>query len=300
MSAPVLRWRLIFALAFVAMMATACFQNIGDAENPNALSMGLPTETFTPFPTATDIPILDSTLDEAQLTLDAQSASDVLLSDTGGAFPTESPTPLTVAQDNNFGLTATVYVAEVTQTQAASFTQTAIARGLGATATPVFPTPTPLGMIATIDPFATIIVQPPVGQVCIHTVQLGDNLFRMSMLYGVSVNQLAAANGITNIQIILVGQQVTIPGCGTTGVYPQPTAIPTLGSGTGGFQTPGVGVSVPSQSASVCNTHIVEQYETLFEISLTYGVPMTSIINVNAISNSNIIIMGTTLQIPCA
>jgi LysM repeat protein len=291
-------------------MATACFQTLNDAENPNAVSMGLPTETFTPIPTETPTPTetlpYEPTIDPeeialAQQTLDAQAAQDLLLSDTGGSLATETPfifeteTPAVVAQQDNFSLTATVFVAQVTQTYEASFTQTAAALGLGATAT-LFPTATPE---AGVFPTATTpgVVAPP-GTVCIHTVQIGDNLFRMGLTYGVTVNSLAAANGITNIQLIYVGQQITIPSCGTTGVFPPPTAIPTTTGGIGGPLTP----TVVGQSAGVCSQHLIQEAQTLFQIALQYGVSVDSIVNANpgVITNPNIITMATTINIPCA
>lgn len=47
----------------------------------------------------------------------------------------------------------------------------------------------------------------------VHTVQRGENLFRISRRYGVTINDLAAANGIANTNQIAVGQQLVIP-CG--------------------------------------------------------------------------------------
>lgn len=293
------RVRLWMVCGLVALTATACFQNIDEEANPNALSMGLPTATVTPFPTETETappyePIIDETaIALAQETLSAQSAEDLLLSDTGG-FATE--TPFEVAQIDDFSLTSTVFVANVTETAAFSATQTAIAAGLGATETATeFPTNDP--------GFGTPIFTPTNGfggspGVCIHVVQIGDNLFRMSLTYGVSVNDLAVANGITNIQMIYVNQEITIPGCGTTGVYPPPTLQPAFdSSGVGGFGTP---EAPGGQTSSICNQHLVQQYQTLFQISMLYGVPIQSIANANGITNVNNITMATTLQIPCA
>jgi hypothetical protein len=39
-----------------------------------------------------------------------------------------------------------------------------------------------------------------------HVVQVGENLFRISLRYGIPLEQLAALNGITNIDLIYVGQ----------------------------------------------------------------------------------------------
>ena len=47
------------------------------------------------------------------------------------------------------------------------------------------------------------------GQV--HIVQPGENLFRISLRYGVSMSAIAAANGITNYNLIFVGQRLIIP-----------------------------------------------------------------------------------------
>ncbi|NJL94150.1 MAG: LysM peptidoglycan-binding domain-containing protein, partial [Anaerolineae bacterium] len=54
-----------------------------------------------------------------------------------------------------------------------------------------------------------------------YVVQPGDNLFRISLRYGVSVQAIAQANNIANVNLILVGQVLQIPG--GTGATP-PTA----------------------------------------------------------------------------
>jgi LysM repeat protein len=49
-----------------------------------------------------------------------------------------------------------------------------------------------------------------------HTVDTGQNLFRISLRYGVSLYSIAAANGITNVNLIYVGQRLYIPCVGST------------------------------------------------------------------------------------
>jgi LysM repeat protein len=44
-----------------------------------------------------------------------------------------------------------------------------------------------------------------------YIVQPGDNLFRISLRAGVTLSALAAANGISNINRIFVGQVLIIP-----------------------------------------------------------------------------------------
>ncbi|MEM6431526.1 MAG: LysM domain-containing protein, partial [Deinococcota bacterium] len=44
-----------------------------------------------------------------------------------------------------------------------------------------------------------------------HTVQAGETLTRVAARYGLQVEDVAAANGITDINLIEVGQQLQIP-----------------------------------------------------------------------------------------
>ena len=45
----------------------------------------------------------------------------------------------------------------------------------------------------------------------VHVVRQGETLFQISMQYGVPVADIAAANGISNINIIYLGQTLVIP-----------------------------------------------------------------------------------------
>jgi murein DD-endopeptidase MepM/ murein hydrolase activator NlpD len=46
----------------------------------------------------------------------------------------------------------------------------------------------------------------------VHVVQPGENLFRLSLKYGVTVQAIAAANSLGNTALIFVGQQLNMPG----------------------------------------------------------------------------------------
>ena len=54
-------------------------------------------------------------------------------------------------------------------------------------------------------------VTPPPGGGRIHVVAPGENLFRIALRYGTTVQALAAANNIANVNLIFVGQQLRIP-----------------------------------------------------------------------------------------
>ena len=59
----------------------------------------------------------------------------------------------------------------------------------------------------------------------VHVVQPGENLYRISLKYNVPVQTIAQANGITNVNLIYVGQRLVIPGT-TGGTNPPPPTTP--------------------------------------------------------------------------
>lgn len=299
-------FRLLGCLILLAFAAAGCFQQAGDGSSPSVpISQALPSETpvpptdtpTPPEPTSTPEPTLEPTVDPA--TLGQGGAELEGTPDDAGIFPTFTPQPLSVAQAQDPGaeqtattqylldtqplyVTATAFILQATQTVEAQLTGTV-------SIPPTFTPPPP-----TIDQGAgtvgtqPVVVQPGVD--CVHEVRAEDrNLYRISLNYGVPVRDIAAASGITNINLITIGQKLVIPGCGTTGAVPPPTSIP---SGTDGTTSPGTG------STGGGRIHIVEQGQTLFEISLMYNVPVANIAAANGISNINLIYLGQELVIP--
>jgi LysM repeat protein len=84
---------------------------------------------------------------------------------------------------------------------------------------PASPTPTPESAAPAPEATSPPVVEPtappaqetsPTGEI-IHTVQAGENLFRIGLRYGFTVAELAAYNGIANPNVLSVGQQIRIP-----------------------------------------------------------------------------------------
>jgi len=105
----------------------------------------------------------------------------------------------------------------------------------------------------------------------IHIVQPGETLFRIALNYGVTVEALQAANGLTNY-IIYVGQSLIIPDSNAPAATQPPAQ-------TGG------------------GVHIVQPGETLFRISLKYNVSWMAIQAANGLSGTYIY-AGEQLIIP--
>lgn len=159
-----------------------------------------------------------------------------------------------------------------------------------------------------------------------HVVQPGENLYRVGLQYGISWVVLAEANNITNPNRIIVGQVLTIP---SESAGEEPTPTPTPGEETTYVVQPGDnlyrigriynmswveiaeanGIVNPNRilvgqvltipgSAPAEVTHTVQPGETLFRISLHYGVAWTEIATANNINPPYVIYPGQVLTIP--
>jgi LysM repeat protein len=105
----------------------------------------------------------------------------------------------------------------------------------------------------------------------VHVVQRGENLFRIGLRYGVSVDALAAANGIVDARRIYAGQRLVIPGGAT---------------------------SAPAPPASADRFYTVRRGDTLYAIALRYRVSVWALVQANGIRHPSLIYVGQVLRVP--
>ena len=83
-------------------------------------------------------------------------------------------------------------------------------------------------------PAPTAATKPTAGASVYHTVKLGDTLEKVARAYGTTAAAISSANGITNPDLIWVGQKLLIPGAKQPGApAPKPTAKPQTAAGAG-------------------------------------------------------------------
>lgn len=101
-----------------------------------------------------------------------------------------------------------------------------------------------------------------------HTIEEGETLSSIADAYGISLEELAAQNGITNPDRIFAGQ--------------------TLRIGEGG----------PAVAAPSGRTHTVAPGETLSGIADQYGVSIDRLMAINGIENADYVYAGQALTLP--
>ncbi|WP_353047945.1 LysM peptidoglycan-binding domain-containing protein [Exiguobacterium sp. s122] len=159
-----------------------------------------------------------------------------------------------------------------------------------------------------------------------YTVKSGDTLYSIARAYGVTVTALAAANNITNYNLISVGQVLVIPGTTVTPPPPTTTVKYTVKSGDTLYKiatmykttvakiaaannisnvnsiTVGQVLIIPTTTVTPPPTttvkYTVKSGDTLYKIATTYNTTVAKIAAANNISNVNSIYVGQVLTIP--
>jgi LysM repeat protein len=115
-----------------------------------------------------------------------------------------------------------------------------------------------------------------------YRVRLGDSLSAIAAEHGVSLSQLAAANGLGVEGKLVAGTSLRLPGAATsTGTASSTTAAATTTSSAGGG-------------------HPVVPGETLTGIAAANGITPASLAAANGLAPNAFVIAGTTLKIPAA
>lgn len=121
------------------------------------------------------------------------------------------------------------------------------------------------------------LVQPAHAQEAVHVVSGGENLSAIARRYGMTMQELAAYNGIVNPNLVFVGQKIQIPGSGYAPQMLAPANTNRL-PGDGGY-------------------HVVARGQTLSEIAKAYAMTTGDLMRLNSISNANMIWVGQKLRV---
>lgn len=127
--------------------------------------------------------------------------------------------------------------------------------------------------------------KPAASNAASYTVKSGDTLSKIAALHQMSLSQLVSLNGITNPNLIQVGQVLKVTGA-TNNAQPSAPAAPT--------QQP----AAPSAPATnTAATYTVKAGDTLSRIAAQFKMNLAQIAALNQISNLNAIRVGQVLKV---
>lgn len=110
-----------------------------------------------------------------------------------------------------------------------------------------------------------------------YTVQPGDTLSKIAAVYGTTVQAIAEANGISNPNLIAVGQQLIIPVPGGSGGAPL--------------------VLAPASAPGGPTIYTVQPGDTLSAIAARHGSSVSELASINGLSNPNYLYVGQVLRL---
>jgi LysM repeat protein len=206
------RWWLP-ALAFLVLLLVACERPINpESADPTAdtiLPATLPVSTIDPNAQPTTDPAALATAVPAATTDPAAQATTVSAATTAPETnePRGEVTHTVVAGDTLTGLSlfydipveVIVSANNLTSVDSLDIGQVLIIPAEGAE------------VVTTTEPDPAATAVPPVTTERTHVVQAGENLFRIGLQYGFTIDELASYNGITNPNVLDVGQVIKIP-----------------------------------------------------------------------------------------
>lgn len=163
--------------------------------------------------------------------------------------------------------------------------------------------------LATVLVLISLIVQPARAQGgSVYTVQSGDTLSSIAYAYGITAEDLLAANGLTWGTWVFEGQQLLIPSgmTGTPGLS-FPSNIDTPPEAINPVFAPAAPQPVPISTAYNQQSHrqpdptewlTVQPGDTLFSIASQYGMSVPQLAAANGLNGNSWVYSGQQLVIP--
>jgi LysM repeat protein len=129
----------------------------------------------------------------------------------------------------------------------------------------------------------------------VYTVQPGDTVQRLAIVYGSTIEAIIAANDLNDNALIYVGQGLVIPVRIPSPGEAAPTQTPIVIIVTA---TPGPTATEASAETEGGTVYIVQPGDTLFDIAYRFRTTVAAISQLNGIVNPNQILVGQRLVLP--
>lgn len=167
----------------------------------------------------------------------------------------------------------------------------------------------------------------PAGTTTVHIVQRDENLFRIALRYGTTVEAIAEANGLADVRVIAIGQRLLIPNAQPAAagspiahtVAPGDTLTALLAryhttaealAAANNLCNPSLlyvgqqlivpqGASAAFQPTAAADAvHVVRPGQNIFRLAIQYGTTVNALISANNLEWPAPLFFGQTLRIP--
>jgi LysM repeat protein len=157
-----------------------------------------------------------------------------------------------------------------------------------------YPGPLVDAEVTVVEPAEEAPVAPVAAEPLVYEVQSGDTLVNIALQYNVTVEDIAAASGLANVDVLDIGQRLVIP---VDGVIPaespaeEPVEVPA--EAVDPVQAEEAAAEEPSDQV-----HIVQFGDNLFRIGLIYGCKHEELATYNSLTNPDSLEVGQEIRIP--
>lgn len=159
-----------------------------------------------------------------------------------------------------------------------------------ATAPDAYPGPDVDADVTVVEPVEEVPVAPEPAEPLVYEVQSGDTLVNIALQYNVTVEDIAAASGLANVDVLDIGQRLVIP---VDGVIPadSPAEAPAEAADAAPAEE-----SVAEEASD--QIHVVQFGDNLFRIGLIYGCKHEELATYNSLANPDTLEVGQEIRIP--
>jgi LysM repeat protein len=119
-----------------------------------------------------------------------------------------------------------------------------------------------------------------------YTIATGDTVSSIATRFGVSIEDILSANGLSWSSVIYAGRTLTIPGGSASTIQPVSVVTPVAAAPV-----------AATPAASGGQTYTIVAGDTISGIAAKFGVSVQSVLDANGLNQSSIIFSGRTLQV---
>lgn len=140
---------------------------------------------------------------------------------------------------------------------------------------------------------------PGAAHAAVHKAEKGETYYSISRKYGITVDELCAANNISSSDILRVGQSLTIPEKDASAEQEEKAPpAPEATGGTAELDAPAPKAEGEPSRERKFDTYTVQKGDTLYRIAKVNGITVDELKNLNDFGDDSVLKAGARLRIP--